>query len=50
MEDKTSIFMEELWKLLLSAQSEESGIPPELIKEKIDEKERKREEYERTKM
>jgi hypothetical protein len=30
--------MKELWNLLLSAQEEPSGIPNELIREKIDEK------------
>ena len=41
LEEQASIFVEELWSLLLSAQNEESGIPRELIKEKQDEKERK---------
>lgn len=49
MEDKTQIFMKELWNLLLSAQTEPSGIPPELIKEKLDEKHRKMEQYEQAK-
>jgi hypothetical protein len=35
--------MLELWKLLLSAQNEPTGIPPELIREKLDEKQRKME-------
>jgi hypothetical protein len=35
--------VQELWNLLLSAQDEPSGIPPELIREKRDEKERKME-------
>jgi hypothetical protein len=38
--------MKELWNLLLSAQEESSGIPQELIREKIDEKSRKMEQIE----
>jgi hypothetical protein len=30
--------MKELWTLLLSAQADPSGIPPELIREKLDER------------
>lgn len=41
--------MKELWNLLLSAQSEPSGIPPELIREKVDEKNRKQEMIENVK-
>ena len=41
LEDKTQTFMIELWDLLLSAQDAESGIPAQLIKEKLDEKVRK---------
>jgi hypothetical protein len=36
--------MKELWSLLISAQNEPSGIPPELIREKLDEKQRKMEQ------
>ena len=36
--------MNELWNLLLSAQDQTNGIPPELIKEKKDEKMRKMEQ------
>lgn len=46
MADKTHEFMKELWDLLLSAQSEASGIPPALIREKKDEKTRKMEQIE----
>jgi serine/arginine repetitive matrix protein 1 len=41
LEEKSPLFMEELWKLLLSAQTEQTGIPKELIEEKKEEKERK---------
>ena len=37
IEDKTEIFMTELWKLLLSAQKEPNGIPVELVEEKKNE-------------
>lgn len=40
LEENTSVFMEELWKLLLSAQKEVTGIPKELVREKQDERER----------
>lgn len=36
--------MLELWRLLLSAQADPSGIPQELIREKLDEKQRKLEQ------
>ena len=43
LEDKAPIFMQELWDLLLSAEKEESGIPPGLIMEKHLEKQKKME-------
>ncbi|TNV77303.1 hypothetical protein FGO68_gene4089 [Halteria grandinella] len=48
LEDKASIFMKELWNLLLSAQADPSGIPPELIREKLDERQRKLEKLQQT--
>ena len=38
--DGTATFMNELQDLLLSAQEEPTGIPKQLVKEKISEKER----------
>ena len=38
-EPQAQIFMEELWKLLLSAQSQPGGVPPELIQEQKREEE-----------
>ena len=42
MEDKTSIFMEELVNLLLEAANSETGVPETLVKEKQLEFERKK--------
>ena len=42
LEDKASIFMEELWSLMLSASKQDSGIPIELIKQKQSELEMKK--------
>jgi len=47
MENQTTTFMTELWELLLSAQKEPSGIPQQLIREKLDEKQRKMVEIEK---
>lgn len=44
LEDKAQLFVKELWDLLLQAQTEPSGIPPVLIREKMDEKNRKLEQ------
>ena len=44
LEERAETFMLELWRLLLSAQNEPTGIPPELIREKLDEKQRKMEQ------
>ena len=49
LEDKTPQFMLELWNLLLEAQKEPSGIPKQLILEKVKEKEMKMELYEKAK-
>ena len=38
--DQTATFMKELQDLLLSAQQEPTGIPKQLVKEKMSEKER----------
>lgn len=46
LEDKAPLFMKELWALLLSAQESPTGIPLELIREKLDERNRKKEELE----
>jgi serine/arginine repetitive matrix protein 1 len=44
LEDRTGPFVQELWRLLLSAQDTPTGIPPELISEKQEEKQRKMEQ------
>jgi serine/arginine repetitive matrix protein 1 len=49
LEDKTPQFMLELWNLLLEAQKEPSGIPKQLIEEKLKEKELKMEMFEKAK-
>ena len=49
MEDKTPQFMLEFWDLLLDAQKEASGIPKQLILEKMQEKELKQEMFEKAK-
>jgi len=49
LEDKTPQFMLELWNLLLEAQKEPSGIPKQLILEKVKEKEMKMELFEKAK-
>eukprot|EP00347_Sterkiella_histriomuscorum_P022550 403338068 len=49
LEEKAQIFVKELWDLLLAAQTEPTGIPPVLIREKIDEKNRKLEQIQQVK-
>ena len=41
--------MQELWNLLISAESDPNGIPPELVREKVEERNRKMLEIEEKK-
>ena len=45
LEDKATIFLEELWSLMLSASKQDSGIPIELIKQKQSELEMKKQKH-----
>ena len=44
LEERTPQYVSELWSLLLAAQDDPTGIPPALIREKQDEKQRKMEQ------
>ncbi|SNX82930.1 uncharacterized protein MEPE_01636 [Melanopsichium pennsylvanicum] len=46
LEDKTTEFMEELWRLLISAQQSPGGVPRQFVEEKKEELRKKREEAE----
>jgi hypothetical protein len=44
LEKNTSVFMRDLWSLLISAQGNEHGIPAEFLEKKKEELRKKREE------
>ncbi|KAK3280469.1 hypothetical protein CYMTET_11693 [Cymbomonas tetramitiformis] len=47
LEKNTSLFMKELWSMLISAQDSEDGVPEQLVKAKEEQVRKKREELER---